>query len=550
MRHILTSLLVCSAVLAFAQADTSKQAAPPPKPFKPYNSNYELPDPKPYAATIRAEDLKVILTKLTSKELQGRETGEPGQRLAADFIAQQFKEAGLPPVGDIPYKQKVKLVRDSWKDISLKVGDQEFKNRQDYYVFPSYTTDAPVSNFKEVIFVGYGIDDPAYSDYGKADVEGKAVLVYDGEPMSADGKYLISKGETRSNWSLDWRKKVMAAKKRGAAAVFLVDSRFSENLKANRKNISTYGWKPTEDNGDAASKGMVNHVFISAAVADAIIGKKAEKTAEAITDMKTEGKFKPVKLKTKVELHLDKETQTLEGSNVIGFIEGSDPDKKKEYVIITAHYDHLGMSDSTVIYHGADDNASGTSAVIEIARAFAEAKKKGVGPARSVVCMLVSGEEKGLLGSNFYVNFPLFNLKQTVVDINIDMVGRLDDEHLTKPDYVYVIGSDRLSTELHEINEKANKTYMNLDLDYKYNDKNDPNHYYERSDHYNFAERGIPAIFYFNGTHADYHKTTDTEEKINYDALVKRAQLAFYTAWDIANRPIRISANLAQPPKE
>jgi Zn-dependent M28 family amino/carboxypeptidase len=153
-----------------------------------------------------------------------------------------------------------------------------------------------------------------------------------------------------------------------------------------------------------------------------------------------------------------------------------------------------------------------------------------------VVCMLVSGEEKGLLGSEFYVEFPIFPLDKTVVDVNIDMVGRVDPDH-ANGDYVYVIGSNRLSSELHEINERANATYTNIALEYKYNDPNDPNHYYERSDHYNFAERGIPAIFYFNGTHDDYHKTTDTYEKINFEALRKRAQLAFYTAWDIANRP-------------
>ncbi len=226
--------------------------------------------------------------------------------------------------------------------------------------------------------------------------------------------------------------------------------------------------------------------------------------------------------------------------NVIGFIEGSDDVLKKEFVFVTAHYDHLGMSDSTRIFQGADDNASGTAAVIEIARAFAEAKKKGMGPKRSVVCMLVCGEEKGLLGSKFYVEFPMFPLDRTVVDINIDMVGRVDDRHANNPDYIYVIGSNRLSQSLHEINEYANTHYTKMELDYRYNAKDDPNHFYERSDHYNFAERGIPAIFYFNGTHPDYHKTTDTPDKINHAAAAKRAQLAFYTAWDIANRPVKL----------
>ncbi|HMX41028.1 MAG TPA: M28 family peptidase, partial [Saprospiraceae bacterium] len=147
---------------------------------------------------------------------------------------------------------------------------------------------------------------------------------------------------------------------------------------------------------------------------------------------------------------------------------------------------------------------------------------------------------KGLLGSSFYVQFPIFPLKNTVVDVNIDMIGRIDDRHAGNPNYIYVIGADRLSSDLHAINEQANKDYTQLELDYKYNDPADKNRYYERSDHYNFAERGIPAIFYFNGTHADYHKPTDTADKIDYNALAKRAQLAFHTAWEIANRPWRL----------
>jgi len=280
---------------------------------------------------------------------------------------------------------------------------------------------------------------------------------------------------------------------------------------------------------------MVNNIFITPEIAEAIMDKKSDKAAEALAALCNGQGFKPIRFKAKVDVHMDKTVNTLRGSNVIGLIEGTDPILKNEYVFITAHYDHLGKVED-IIYNGADDNASGTSGVIEIARAFAQAKKDGVGPKRSVVCMLVSGEEKGLLGSQFYVDFPLFPLNKTVANINIDMIGRVDDRHAGNPNYVYVIGSDRLSSELHEINEYANANYTKLELDYKYNDKNDPNRYYQRSDHYNFAERGIPAIFYFNGTHADYHKASDTTEKIDAAAAAKRAQLAFFTAWDIANR--------------
>ena len=202
----------------------------------------------------------------------------------------------------------------------------------------------------------------------------------------------------------------------------------------------------------------------------------------------------------------------IQGENVLGYIEGSD--LKEELLIITAHYDHLGKHDS-IIFNGADDDGSGTVAVMEIAEAFMLAKKEGKGPRRSVLIMAVSGEEKGLLGSKYYTDNPIFPLEKTVANLNVDMIGRLDDWH-QDPNYVYLIGSDRLSQELHDISEKINEKHTQLDLDYRFNKEDDPNRYYYRSDHYNFAKNNIPVIFYFNGVHEDYHKPTDTIEKIDY----------------------------------
>jgi Peptidase family M28 len=228
-----------------------------------------------------------------------------------------------------------------------------------------------------------------------------------------------------------------------------------------------------------------------------------------------------------------------DSENIWAFIEGSE--KPEEIVVISAHYDHVGVKNGEV-YNGADDDGSGTVAVLEIAKAFAEAKKAGKGPKRSILFLHVTGEELGLHGSRYYSEYPLFPLKNTVVDINIDMIGRRDklNNHDKDGNYIYVIGSDRLSSELHSINEQVNKDYVNLNLDYKYNDRNDPERIYFRSDHYNFARKGIPSIFFFNGVHDDYHKETDTADKIEYDLLTKRAKLAFGLAWEIANRDKRI----------
>ncbi len=226
--------------------------------------------------------------------------------------------------------------------------------------------------------------------------------------------------------------------------------------------------------------------------------------------------------------------------NVLAFIEGIE--KPDEIVVISAHYDHVGTDKEGNIHNGADDDGSGTVSILEIADAFMKAKKDGVGPKRSILFLHVTGEEKGLYGSKFYTENPVFPLENTVTDLNIDMIGRIDKKHEgdDKSNYIYLIGSDRLSTELHDISEKANKEYTKLDLDYTYNAKDDPNRFYFRSDHYNFAKHNIPIIFYFNGVHEDYHKPTDTPDKIEYELMAKRAKLVFYTAWEVANRTERI----------
>ncbi len=222
--------------------------------------------------------------------------------------------------------------------------------------------------------------------------------------------------------------------------------------------------------------------------------------------------------------------------NVVAFIKGRDYDtESREYVVISAHYDHEGTDEQGNIYNGADDDGSGTVAILEIAEAFKLAVEKGYRPKRSIIFLHFTGEEKGLLGSKFYTENPIVPLNETVTDFNIDMIGRIDAEHENNPNYVYLIGSNMLSTELHEISEQANKEYSHLDLDYKFNKKDDPNRFYYRSDHYNFAKHGIPVIFYFNGVHEDYHQPTDTPDKIEYDLLEKRAKLIFYTAWKVAN---------------
>lgn len=225
--------------------------------------------------------------------------------------------------------------------------------------------------------------------------------------------------------------------------------------------------------------------------------------------------------------------------NVIAFIKGSE--KPDEIVIISAHLDHVGMDDQGNVFNGADDDGSGTVSILEIAQAFQQAVIDGNPPKRSILFLHVTGEEIGLYGSRYYTENPLFPLENTVCDLNIDMIGRIDPDKKDNPNYIYLIGSNKLSQELQDVSTEVNDKYTKLELDYKYDDPNDSNRFYYRSDHYNFAKNNVPIIFYFNGVHEDYHKITDTPDKIEYDLMAKRAQLIFYTAWEVANRDNRIA---------
>lgn len=226
-----------------------------------------------------------------------------------------------------------------------------------------------------------------------------------------------------------------------------------------------------------------------------------------------------------------------DSENIWAFIQGSE--KPEEIVVLSAHYDHIGIKNG-VVHNGADDDGSGTVALMEIAAAFQKAKNEGHGPKRSVLILHVTGEEHGLHGSRYYSENPLFPIANTVADVNIDMIGRRDEFHKDSNNYVYLIGSDFLSTDLYNVCEDMNNKYKLLTIDYRFNNKTDKKRYYYRSDHYNFAKKGIPSVFLYSGEHEDYHKSTDDVEKIEFDALTTRTKLAFAITWEIANRDKRL----------
>jgi hypothetical protein len=339
-----------------------------------------------------------------------------------------------------------------------------------------------------------------------------------------------------SDWTTSRNKKLNALKAKNPAGIIILNADMSR-MAANK----SYFDRPSLVMG-AEKTGNILTVYASKEALDGLMEGTSKKINDLTAEINTTLKPASFNFNANLDVDLQNKLTPKEAKNVLGFLEGSDAKLKKEVLVITAHYDHIGMGEDGDVFNGADDDGSGTTGVLEIAEAFTKAKKEGKGPKRSILFMTVVGEEKGLLGSEWYSDHPVYPLENTITNLNIDMIGRVGDLYKGKEDsanYIYVIGSDKLSSTLKEINEKANKTYTKMTLDYKFDDPADTERIYYRSDHYNFAKHNIPIIFYFNGTHEDYHKKTDEVKKINFPVLVKRAQLVFYTAWDLANRADR-----------
>jgi hypothetical protein len=492
-----------------------------------------------FARTITADELKEHLYTIASDSFGGRDTGSEGLKMAADYLINHYQAnqlKGIVPSNE--FLQPFPVLKSEWGEPYMLVNGQRFSFIEDFYGFPRMNQSMQ-AEIETVTFAGYGISSERYDDYAKLDVDGKVIMVLSGEPLSTDSTYFVTgtseKSRFTANYMTSMRTKQEIASEKGASLVLMVD----DNYAANSRRYGIYAQMPSMSLGQS-SEPQANLIFISPDMAQAILGKRdLAKIQKKISKKEKTFNFN---IKTNLEVALEKNDSTINTANVLAFIEGSD--LKNEVLVITSHYDHVGERDGE-IYNGADDDGSGTVGVMEIAEAFAEAKSAGFGPRRSILFMNVSGEEKGLLGSDYYTSNPVIPLEQTIANLNIDMIGRIDPAHQETPNYVYVIGSDRLSTELHQINEAANATYTQLILDYKYNAEDDPNRFYYRSDHYNFAKYNIPIVFYFNGVHQDYHQPGDTPDKINYDVLETRTRLVFHTAWQLVNQDKRIEVDVS-----
>jgi len=486
-----------------------------------------------YGSTITQEELKEHLYTYASDEFEGRETGEPGQKKAVEYLKKYYETLGVNSLIDGNYLQNVPLSIVKTPEVSITVNGKSF-NYFDDFISPSAAATGTIST-SEIVYAGYGINDKKYSDYKDLDVKGKIVVIKSGEPKDKSGNNIITGDKKASKWS-NGRQAIStkrdAAKELGAKALFFMDA----DLFARYSKF----FKQREASGGSKSLSLPTKKDAGTQMYFFLINEKMGKVLAS----KIQKSTKPATVATKLEMSYKSITVPHPSENVAAMIKGSE--KPDEYIIISSHLDHIGVNSKGEVNNGADDDGSGTVSLLEIAEAFKTAADKGHGPKRSVIFLHVTGEEKGLLGSRYYTDYePLVPLANTVANLNIDMVGRIDPKRKGDRNYVYLIGSDKLSTELHNISEKVNKTFTNIELDYTYNDENDPNRFYYRSDHYNFAKNNVPIIFYFNGTHDDYHRASDTPDKINYDLLENRSRLVFYTAWELANREKRIAVDKA-----
>ena len=494
------------------------------------------------------------LSIIASDEFEGRETGKKGAWMAAEYIKKQFQSFGLKgPVkeGKDPYFQKLGYASISLSKAMLSVNGQTKENYKDFYFTPTNVSSKGFDiKANSIIFAGYGLNKDDFNDYAGQDVAGKIVMIFSsGDPTAKPAAAPAAGGRRSQSSTGSLQVKIKYLVDNKAAGVLVINSNvdnMSEQMKSYLQSSNPY-LKTDDRIKTMMAASALPTVTIGTAVANQILGAANTNLDEVKKKITESMKPSTMVINMPIKFSATSKETDVRAENVLGFLEGSDPKLKNEVLVITGHYDHIGLNkDQTAadkVYNGADDDGSGTTGVLLMAEAFSKAKAAGKGPKRSILFMTVCGEEKGLLGSEWYAEHPVFPLANTIADLNTDMIGRIGELYLNTPDsanYIYSVGSSMLSTELGKIQEEMNNTYTQMKLDFKYDDPKDTERIYYRSDHYNFAKNGIPIIFYYDGMLGkDYHGLGDEVSKINFDLLAKRAHLTYYIAWELANRANR-----------
>lgn len=502
------------------------------------------PDIHEFANDITVDDLYADLAVLADDSLQGRNTGSEGLKKAARYLSKRYTDLGLQAVGDDnSYYQYYDLTQNTVQSYSYKVVSASGDSVISESSLSSSSADTDFLTMfggsdavkGEVVFAGYGMYDEAsgvnqYPD----DVSGKWLMVFFDRAVT------------------DMNKLQSLINPEGAVGALLIigadgPDNFSQQAAVMQGRLGNAGGmslKYLQNDNDAPSAAY-NRISNDLA-ADLVGVDSVAALADLATSIKAQpSTFKAMDLNVVLSHNPEVQENIIRTKNVVAFLEGSDPELKDEVVVLSSHYDHVGVGqpDSTgdAIYNGADDDGSGTVATLHTAQAMAAAKKAGAGPKRSVLFLHVSGEEKGLLGSRYYSDHPIYPIDNTIANINIDMIGRVDKEHVNDSSYVYIIGGSIISSGLDSLTQAANAMGDNMTLSMRYNDLEDPNQFYRRSDHWNFGRLGVPFVFFFNGVHEDYHRPGDEIGKITFGPFLQRTKLVYNLTALLANsdeRPV------------
>ncbi|MEX1063058.1 MAG: M28 family peptidase [Balneolaceae bacterium] len=508
----------------------------------------------PYSEYVTEDYLYEHLSVIAHDSLKGRETAMPGQKIAADYLAGFYSDLGLTPAGDDgTFYQSFDLIaeqKDSLVFRTYRTGTDTLL--VNHSVASSDTQADYIQIFGgsralkgEIVFAGFGINDQqnGVNHLEGADLEDKWVLVFEDIPHVVDGDTLVNPDINNNQRFSD------IASRNNAKGLLVIGretpDQFDSLTELNSRLISrprNFVLKYMDSNATrrAYPKGYLQ---ISPELATEILEfdnfTELEKLRRELTDSLSE--FSAYQLPFLLDYRPYNRNTEVESHNIAAFLEGSDPDLRDEVIILTAHYDHIGIShpDQTgdFINNGADDNGSGTVALMSIANVLQKAAGDGLKPRRSILFLHVSAEESGLLGSRYYSDHPIFPLEDTVASYNADMIGRstTEREESGDTDYIFIIGGDIISSELDSLVHVANRTSVNMELDYSYNDLNDPNQFYRRSDHWNLGRLEVPFVFFFTGTHEDYHRPGDSVNKVDFPKLVRTTRLIYASTLQVAN---------------
>ena len=547
MKKAFLSLILTFALVAPAFAQQQKKAAQNPA--------------RAAAENITAAQMRDYLTFVASDEMEGRDTPSRGLDTTAKFIAAMLSRWNVKPAGDngTSYFQKIELRRDTVDaaNSSAKIGGDKFVFGTDFLRLNG-ATNSDLS--APLVYGGDGwmVKSKNLDALAGVDVTGKIVVVSSNGTPTGFALTPLPQGTSRADLSgkrgEDWADPAFYAQSKGAVGIVVVASTLTENNWAATRDFYARGRaRVVKFDDGAAGNVSLPTILITQAMANKLFANEAKNPLMSGDGMSAKPNLAAFELngKTNFSFNLAIKPETVMTQNVVGMIEGSDAKLKNEMVAIGAHYDHIGISPNAVgdkINNGADDDGSGTTAVLAMAEALAKSAKK---PKRSILFVWHCGEEKGLWGSRYFTQFPTVNLKNVVTQLNIDMIGRSKtvddtnplDKNLSAPNQIYVIGSRMMSDQLGDVSEKTNNSYLKLNFDYRYDDPKDPNRFFFRSDHFNYARTGIPIIFYFDGEHQDYHRPGDEVQKIDFDKMQLVARTVFATMWAIGDLPQRPVVN-------